>query len=138
MAPAAMRSSRKAVTASRVCARSSLCRLTWSVRARSGSSGRAQPCSWFQASLSGAYVRSHPGGAMFRALPVRSSIRGTRKCSSTRPPSGPPVCACRTQAMSYCSASIPANATRSNSSITARCCASVGASSRANEITPVV
>ena len=133
-----MRSSRKAVTASRVCARSSLCLPLWSVLARSGSSGRAQPSAWFHASLSGAYVRSQPGGAMFSTLPVVSSMRGVRKCSSTRPPSGPPVCACRTQAMSYCSGSIPANATRSKSSITARCWSSVGASSAANEITPVV
>ena len=75
---------------------------------------------------------------MLSARPVVSSIRGVRKCSSTRPPSGPPVCACRTQLMSYCSASSPANASASNSSITARCWSSLGASSTANEITPVV
>lgn len=72
---------------------------------------------------------------MFSALPVVSSIRGVRKCSSTRPPS---VWLWRTQVMSYCSGSRPAKATRSKSSITARCWSALGASSRAKLITPVV
>ena len=72
---------------------------------------------------------------MFSALPVESSMRGVTKCSSIRPPS---VCACRTQRQSYWSDSRPANAVASKSSMTFSCSATLGASSRENETTPLV
>jgi len=101
------------------------------------SPGSAHPWAKFHLSLkaSNRAVLAAPGGRMFRDLPLVSSMRGVKKCSSTRSPS---VCVCLTQSMSYWSLSKPAKATRSKSSMTARCCSSVGASSMWKLITPLV
>ncbi len=72
---------------------------------------------------------------MFRAFPLVNSMRGTTKCSSTRPPS---VCWWRTHVMSHCSRSRPAKASASKASMASCCFASLGASSSAKDSTPWV
>ena len=105
-----------------------------SARARSGSSGRAQPNSQLNASRSGPYVRCHPGGAMFRLFPVSRSTRAARMCTCAPPPRS----RCSTADHAYRSGSKPAHAVLSNSSSTRPICSSVGASSGAHAITPAV
>jgi hypothetical protein len=115
--------------------------MSWSLwrprRARCGSSGLAQPWLWFHVSRQASKVFSWPGGAMFSALVVLSSILGTTKCSSTLP-----SWLWRTHRMSYCSRSRPAKAISSKLAITARSVAPAGTlagmSPRSNAITPEV
>lgn len=103
-------------------------------RARSGSSGRAQPRSWFQASRSASNSRSWPGGAILSARPLDSSTRAVSvwMCGV------PSASRCRTAQVAYWSASRPANAVASHSSRTWATSWSLGLSSGDHAMTPDV
>jgi hypothetical protein len=74
-----------------------------------------------------------PGGHGLNALPAYSSVLGMTKCSSWWL-----AWLWRTQSTSYWSASKPAKATASKSSMTAFSCAGVTSSPGAQESTPAV
>lgn len=109
------------------------CPSGWCSRARRGSSGRAQPCSQFQASRKAPKVFCHPGGDGLKLLPVSRSTRATSKC--TWHPPFASRCSTAVQAIRAGSSS-PAVKARSRSSSTPEISASVGRSSGDQATTP--
>ena len=104
-----------------------------SSRARAGSSGRAQPSRQLKRSRKTSKPLCQPGGQALKSLPLESSSRGMRKCSSWCP-----AWVCRTHKIFLWSGSNPAKATRSKASMTSSSCASLIFSSGCHDRTPEV